>query len=79
MPCVGALPTLPPFRSYAGLLQRIFSRGKEEKVDISQPTNFVHKSHIGFDPNKGFDVSTSLLVCVMSCLLLLRLLTSRLL
>ncbi len=23
---------------------------------IGRPTNFVHKSHIGFDPDKGFDV-----------------------
>jgi hypothetical protein len=40
----------------AGFFKRLF--GKEEKVTtvIGRPTNFVHKSHIGFDPDKGFDV-----------------------
>lgn len=28
------------------------------KADISCPTDFVHIQHVGWDPNKGFDVST---------------------
>ena len=27
---------------------------KLTKVDIGLPSNFVHVSHVGWDPNKGF-------------------------
>ncbi|KAM8706424.1 hypothetical protein ACLKA7_010663 [Drosophila subpalustris] len=30
---------------------------KVTKADISQPTNFVHISHVGWDADKGFDMS----------------------
>ncbi|XP_030573966.1 neural Wiskott-Aldrich syndrome protein [Drosophila novamexicana] len=30
---------------------------KVTKADISQPTNFVHISHVGWDANKGFDLT----------------------
>lgn len=38
------------------------SAGKDKKrrvtkADISQPTNFVHISHVGWDANKGFDLT----------------------
>ena len=26
------------------------------KEDISRPTNFQHISHVGWDPNRGFDL-----------------------
>lgn len=41
-----------------GLFSRLFGGGKEEMPDIefSKPTNFRHQSHIGWDPNKGFEV-----------------------
>jgi len=42
-----------------GLLKRLFSFGnKDEKKQavVGTPTNFVHRHHIGFDPDKGFDV-----------------------
>jgi len=38
------------------------------KDDISTPTDFRHVSHVGWDPNKGLDVShgnTHDLVCIM--------------
>ena len=31
-------------------------RGKLRKSDISLPTNFQHVSHVGWDPNRGFDL-----------------------
>lgn len=31
-------------------------KGKLRKEDISLPTNFQHISHVGWDPNKGFDL-----------------------
>ena len=34
---------------------------KLTKEDISTPTEFRHVSHVGWDPNKGFDVSIQLL------------------
>lgn len=30
---------------------------KVTKADISQPTNFVHVSHVGWDADKGFDLT----------------------
>uniref|UniRef100_A0A1A9WVG9 WH1 domain-containing protein n=1 Tax=Glossina brevipalpis TaxID=37001 RepID=A0A1A9WVG9_9MUSC len=30
---------------------------KVTKADISQPTNFMHISHVGWDANKGFDLA----------------------
>lgn len=27
-----------------------------QQEDISRPTNFQHVSHVGWDPNKGFDL-----------------------
>ena len=38
-----------------------FGKGKKDKKkirkeDISLPTNFQHVSHVGWDPNKGFDL-----------------------
>lgn len=32
---------------------------KVTKADISQPTNFIHISHVGWDANKGFDMTGS--------------------
>lgn len=34
-------------------------KGKKKltKEDISTPTNFRHVGHVGWDPNKGLDVS----------------------
>ena len=31
-------------------------KGKLRKEDISLPTNFQHISHVGWDPNRGFDL-----------------------
>ena len=31
-------------------------KGKLRKTDISLPTNFQHISHVGWDPNRGFDL-----------------------
>lgn len=30
---------------------------KITKDDIGLPVNFVHISHVGWDPNKGFDIN----------------------
>lgn len=32
------------------------SKRKLTKADIGQPKDFRHVSHVGWDPNKGFDV-----------------------
>ncbi|XP_050414103.2 actin nucleation-promoting factor WASL [Patella vulgata] len=32
-------------------------KGKLTKDDIGTPTNFKHVSHVGWDPNKGFDMN----------------------
>ncbi|ESO83677.1 hypothetical protein LOTGIDRAFT_169157 [Lottia gigantea] len=32
-------------------------KGKLTKDDIGTPTNFKHLSHVGWDPNKGFDMN----------------------
>ncbi|XP_040577822.1 actin nucleation-promoting factor WAS [Lepeophtheirus salmonis] len=39
-----------------GYKLRNLSRKKIKKEDISRPTNFKHISHVGWDPNKGFDL-----------------------
>lgn len=62
-----------------GLLKRIFSFGKKEdenKAVVGTPTNFVHRHHIGFDPEKGFDVRCfslfSTMCSVLTCVERLR-------
>ena len=32
------------------------SKRQLTKADISQPSDFRHVSHVGWDPNKGFDL-----------------------
>ncbi|KAI9225465.1 MAG: hypothetical protein DHS80DRAFT_9540, partial [Piptocephalis tieghemiana] len=44
--------------SWFGSSSRSSKKGKRGPIDksqISQPTNFQHLSHIGWDPEKGFD------------------------
>ena len=41
-----------------GFFSKFFGSGEDETPDIvfSKPTNFRHQSHIGWDPEKGFDL-----------------------
>jgi len=56
------MPQAPPPEKKKGFLKRLFSgSGKSKKKDkenmvVGKPTNFTHKSHIGFDPSSGFNV-----------------------
>ncbi|MED6266002.1 hypothetical protein ILYODFUR_021241 [Ilyodon furcidens] len=50
--------------SHSGLVRRDKkSKSKKKKLtkaDIGTPSNFKHIGHVGWDPNTGFDVSTTL-------------------
>jgi P21-Rho-binding domain/WH1 domain len=47
----------PTGKKKAGFFSRLFGKKERKEADISTPTNFIHKSHIGFDISNGFDVS----------------------
>ncbi|KAK5581815.1 hypothetical protein RB653_003393 [Dictyostelium firmibasis] len=38
-----------------GFMAKFFS-SEEKQMEISAPTNFKHESHIGWDPDNGFDI-----------------------
>ncbi|KAK5578979.1 hypothetical protein RB653_008655 [Dictyostelium firmibasis] len=39
----------------SGFMSKFFS-SEEKELEISAPTNFKHESHIGWDPENGFDI-----------------------
>ncbi|EGC37049.1 hypothetical protein DICPUDRAFT_87126 [Dictyostelium purpureum] len=39
-----------------GFMAKFFSSETEKELEISAPTNFKHESHIGWDPENGFDI-----------------------
>jgi Wiskott-Aldrich syndrome protein len=43
-------------RSYFSQRSKKGEKRKLKKEDISLPTNFQHISHVGWDPNRGFDL-----------------------
>lgn len=45
-----------PKKKKSGFFGKFFGGGEEENMEISSPTSFQHKSHIGWDPEKGFDI-----------------------
>jgi hypothetical protein len=45
-----------PARHYYFTKHKKGDKKKLTKEDISRPTNFTHVSHVGWDPNKGFDL-----------------------
>lgn len=49
----------------SGFFKRLFSRSEEKTMTVGNPTNFIHKSHIGFDPEKGFDVRVCRVLCLV--------------
>jgi len=42
-------------KSKGGFMSKFFGR-EEEELEISAPTDFKHQSHIGWDPEKGFEI-----------------------
>lgn len=49
-----------------GWMEDVYSRSP--LMGVSQPTNFVHQVHVGFDPiSGGFTVSPRPLACLGSC------------
>ncbi|XP_017300812.1 neural Wiskott-Aldrich syndrome protein [Diaphorina citri] len=48
-------PAVPINQSRSGDRRRDGKKNKLTKADISSPTEFRHVSHVGFDPNRGFD------------------------
>ena len=52
-PAVRATSAAAKFKSKKGADGK---RTKLRKEDISLPTNFQHISHVGWDPNRGFDL-----------------------
>ena len=52
-PAVRATTAAAKFKSKKGADGK---RAKLRKEDISLPTNFQHISHVGWDPNRGFDL-----------------------
>lgn len=51
-----------PARHYYFTKHKKGDKKKLTKEDISRPTNFTHVSHVGWDPNKGFDLVFILLL-----------------
>lgn len=47
--------TAPPFRKESASAKK-GEKKKLKKEDIGMPTNFQHISHVGWDPNRGFDL-----------------------
>ena len=47
----------PKEKKKGGFFSNLFGRSEPEpEIEFSKPTNFRHKSHIGWDPEKGFDL-----------------------
>lgn len=47
----------PKDKKKGGFFSNLFGRSEPEpEIEFSKPTNFRHKSHIGWDPEKGFDL-----------------------
>ena len=47
----------PKEKKKGGFFANLFGRSEPEpEIEFSKPTNFRHKSHIGWDPEKGFDL-----------------------
>ena len=45
-----------PAQSGINAMSKKAAKGKIKKEDIGLPTNFQHISHVGWDPNHGFDL-----------------------
>ncbi|KYQ91766.1 Wiscott-Aldrich syndrome protein [Tieghemostelium lacteum] len=39
-----------------GFMSKLFGGNETQELEISAPSSFQHKSHIGWDPEKGFDI-----------------------
>ena len=47
---------MPSAGGGGGFLSSLFGSSKELELVISDPKNFRHESHVGWDPKNGFEI-----------------------